>query len=98
MMLAMPFIITGRLGMSIGMHFSWNLIQGGILGLYTSGELAKVSILKTEVVNNLLTGGTFGPEGSALLVLLDLVAVFIILGVTRRDRSENLLSAELVSR
>ena len=31
-MMCLPFLITGRLGMSIGMHLSWNLFQGAVFG------------------------------------------------------------------
>ncbi|WP_298416708.1 CPBP family intramembrane glutamic endopeptidase [uncultured Kordia sp.] len=79
MMLCLPFLITGRLGMSIGMHFSWNLFQGAIFGFPISGNIAKTSIISVEMPNNLLTGGVFGPEGSILFIGLDIIAILLIL-------------------
>ncbi|WP_271766210.1 CPBP family intramembrane glutamic endopeptidase [Aquimarina algiphila] len=79
MMMCLPFLITGRLGMSIGMHFSWNLFQGVIFGFAISGNIAKVSIISVNMPNNLLTGGVFGPEGSIIFILLDIVALIFIL-------------------
>ncbi|WP_271785256.1 CPBP family intramembrane glutamic endopeptidase [Aquimarina algiphila] len=79
MMMCLPFLITGRLGMSIGMHFSWNLFQGVIFGFAISGNIAKVSIISVNMPNNLLTGGVFGPEGSVIFILLDIVALIFIL-------------------
>ncbi|WP_282079545.1 CPBP family intramembrane glutamic endopeptidase [Aquimarina algiphila] len=79
MMMCLPFLITGRLGMSIGMHFSWNLFQGVIFGFAISGNIAKVSIISLNMPNNLLTGGVFGPEGSIIFILLDIVALIFIL-------------------
>lgn len=77
--MCLPFLITGRLGMSIGMHFSWNLLQGVIFGFAISGNIAKASIISVEMPNNLLTGGIFGPEGSIIFVLLDIIALILIL-------------------
>ena len=79
MMMCLPFLITGRLGMSIGLHFSWNLIQGAVFGFAISGNTSKASIINIEVLDNILTGGVFGPEGSILFVVLDVIAVMIIL-------------------
>lgn len=79
MMLAIPFLLTGRLGMSIGIHFSWNLLQGAVLGAGVSGNLAKVSIIQIQMPDNLFTGGAFGPEGSVLILFLDMIAAGIIL-------------------
>ncbi|WP_420575034.1 CPBP family intramembrane glutamic endopeptidase [Kordia sp.] len=79
MMMCLPFLITGRLGMSIGMHFSWNLVQGAVFGFPISGNIAKASIISVEMPNNLLTGGIFGPEGSIVFILLDIIAIVLIL-------------------
>lgn len=79
MMMCLPFLITGRLGMCIGMHFSWNFIQGVVLGFAISGNLAKSSIISVEMPNNLITGGVFGPEGSVIFLSLDIFALLIIL-------------------
>ena len=44
-MLSVPFLLTGRLAMSIGIHFSWNWIMGGIYGLPVSGLDGRRSVL-----------------------------------------------------
>ncbi len=79
LIICLPFLISGRLGMSIGMHFSWNLIQGAVLGFANSGHIAKASFIHSSLLDNIWTGGTFGPEGSVLLLILDLLALGIIL-------------------
>lgn len=78
-MMCLPFLITGRLGMSIGMHLSWNLFQGAVFGFAISGNVAKASIMKVSILDNLITGGTFGAEGSILLIVLDIIAITLIL-------------------
>jgi uncharacterized protein len=92
LMLAIPFLMTGRLGMSIGIHFSWNLLLGAVLGAGVSGNLAKVSVLRMLTPDNLFTGGAFGPEGSVLVLLLDSIAVGIIFLWWKTQKQKNLLS------
>jgi membrane protease YdiL (CAAX protease family) len=96
LMLAIPFLITGRLGMSIGIHFSWNLLLGAVLGAGVSGNLAKVSVIRMLTPDNLFTGGAFGPEGSVLVLLLDLIAVGIIFLWWKTQKQKSLLSPMIV--
>ncbi|WP_299105904.1 CPBP family intramembrane glutamic endopeptidase [uncultured Tenacibaculum sp.] len=77
--MCLPFLITGRLGMSIGMHLSWNFFQGAVFGFAISGNIAKASIMEISILDNLITGGTFGAEGSVLFILLDIIAFGLLL-------------------
>lgn len=77
--LCLPLLITGNIAMPIAMHFSWNLVQGAILGFPVSGYPAKVSVLQLHIENNSWTGGAFGPEASVLLVGLNLLSIAAIL-------------------
>lgn len=86
--ICLPFILTGRLGMSIGMHFSWNFIQGIIMGFAVSGNTHKVTLLVIETKDNLLTGGAFGIEASILCTLSSFLAYFMILAWKRRVKSQ----------
>lgn len=79
MMICLPFLITARLGMSIGLHFSWNLVQGAFFGFPISGNIAKASIISIETSENIFTGGKFGPEGSIFFLLLNILAIVFIL-------------------
>ncbi|MFD0964981.1 CPBP family intramembrane glutamic endopeptidase [Pseudofulvibacter geojedonensis] len=95
-MMCLPFLITGRLGMSIGMHLSWNLFQGAIFGFAISGNIAKASFLSVSTPDNLLTGGSFGAEGSILFILLDIVAVLMILYWKKRNHFDNLVNPYII--
>ncbi|MCW9708481.1 CPBP family intramembrane glutamic endopeptidase [Fodinibius salsisoli] len=68
--LAIPYIITGNLALSIGLHFSWNFVQGGILGFAVSGIRLDASVIQiTQKGPIFWTGGVFGPEAGLLGVL-----------------------------
>jgi uncharacterized protein len=97
-MLAIPFLITGRLGMSIGIHFSWNLLQGAVFGAGVSGNLAKVSMIRILTPDNIFTGGAFGPEGSVLILLLDIIAVGLIFLWWKIQKQKQFLSPVIIER
>lgn len=72
--LAMPFVVRGDLGGSIGLHFGWNLMQCW-LGMAVSGnEVEGAWVTRTLTPGHALwTGGVFGAEGG----LAGLIAVVI---------------------
>ncbi len=66
---------------SFGLHLGWNFTQTGIFNFPVSGEnfFPDVFFIHVDVsnsVNDLLTGGKFGPEGSVLATVLILIAIF----------------------
>lgn len=77
LVLGIAYIITRSLWLPIFFHFSWNFIQGPILGFRVSG-LTFESIMSIEVNGSqLLTGGEYGFEGSvicSILLLLTFIA------------------------
>jgi len=69
-MLALPYILTGRLWISIGLHFSWNFMQGAVLGFPVSGLPIRTSIIQTtQQGSDWFTGGAFGPEAGVVGLL-----------------------------
>lgn len=78
-MLAVPFIITGRLAFSIGIHFSWNFFQGGVFGFRVSGTEVRTSLIQIQQGGpEWWTGGAFGPEAG----LIGVLGILLILGLT----------------
>ncbi|MEM9086863.1 MAG: lysostaphin resistance A-like protein [Pseudomonadota bacterium] len=79
---AVPMLMTGRLGMSIGLHAAWNFAQSSIFGLPMSGNASSVSLLSiTHEAPDWWSGGSYGPEaglagllGTALMAILAWVA------------------------
>ncbi len=65
--LAYPYIKSKSLGISVGMHLSWNYFQGNIFGMPVSGLRMNEALAETLITGpDLITGGQFGPEGGAI--------------------------------
>ncbi|GAB5410269.1 MAG: type II CAAX endopeptidase family protein [Balneolaceae bacterium] len=79
-MLAIPYVITGRLSYSVGLHFSWNFFQGGFFGFRVSGIPIRKSVIDIQQGGNpIWTGGSFGPEGGLIgLVAILLISLFFV--------------------
>ena len=84
-MFGLPYIITGRLSIPIGLHISWNFFQGGIYGMPVSGIPTRVSLLQTRIEGPLQwTGGRFGPEASMVgLIAVAILTICILLYLRR---------------
>ncbi len=68
-MLAACYALTRTLWVPIGLHFGWNVAAGGIFSVVVSGNGASKGLLDATMSGPaLVTGGTFGPEGSLLSV------------------------------
>jgi hypothetical protein len=78
-------IRTGSLAWSIGFHATWDWSQSFLFGTRDSGLVTKGSLLLTRPVGPAwLSGGSAGPEGSVLvLLILAMIAVLIEFGLPR---------------
>lgn len=75
--LAVPYILTGSLSLSVGLHFSWNFMMAGVWGFPVSGMEIEYSIIHIKQGGTeLWTGGAFGPEAG----LMGLLGMAIMLG------------------
>ncbi|MDR9418265.1 CPBP family intramembrane glutamic endopeptidase [Gracilimonas sp.] len=80
-MLAIPFVVTGRLALSIGLHFSWNFFQGGVFGFRVSGMEIRSSIIQVQQGGpDWWTGGAFGPEAGVIGILGILLIIIMSVG------------------
>jgi len=66
--LALPYILTRQLWISIGLHIGWNFAEGVIYGLPVSGIDTFRLIHSSVSGSELLTGGGFGPEAGLILI------------------------------
>jgi len=88
MMLGSGYVLTGRLAIPIGLHFTWNFFQGNVFGFPVSGiDFSGASFLSTRQAGPaLLTGGPFGPEAGLLAPAATAIGVLLIaLRVRRRS-------------
>lgn len=83
-MLAAAFMLTRRLWLAIGIHAGWNFTQTGLFGVATSGQ-AGTGLLKGELSGPVwLSGGNFGPEASAVAVVVCVAMGLTLLGLAHR--------------
>jgi uncharacterized protein len=70
LMLAIPYLLTGELAISIGIHITWNLFQGSVFGLAVSGMHDETSLITVESGGpDFWTGGDYGAEGGLLATI-----------------------------
>lgn len=63
------YLSTGQLWLSMGMHIGWNFFQSAIFGFAASGHAEDQTLFSHDpAAADWLSGGSFGPEGSVLIV------------------------------
>jgi membrane protease YdiL (CAAX protease family) len=72
--MGIPYMITGRLWMSIGMHIGWDFTEESLLGVNTTDGL--LQSMPDPAHSVFLTGGTYGPDGSLFAALVG--ALFVV--------------------
>jgi len=85
-LLGITYCYNRNIWFGFALHYSWNLVQGPILGIPVSG-LILPSIIATEIKGpELITGGQFGLEGSLIQGLL---MVICCIGLWLLNTTEN---------
>jgi len=86
-LLAIPYILTRQLWISIGLHIGWNFAEGVIYGLPVSG-MDTFHIVNSSVSGpQFLTGGAFGPEAGLILIPALALGMFLIWNYIKSSRS-----------
>lgn len=88
--LGLGYVLTGRLGIPIGLHITWNFFQGNVYGFPVSGGAFDYAsfIAITQGGPPLWTGDAFGPEAGLLGLGAILLGSALTLGWVRlRDDS-----------
>lgn len=100
--LAAGYILTGELGISIGLHITWNFFQGPVFGFPVSGGTFGPSVFGIEQGgSDVITGGAFGPEAgliglAAMLVGTVLIAIRVRMRNGELRLQDRLTKPELV--
>ncbi|MGQ4832559.1 MAG: CPBP family intramembrane glutamic endopeptidase [Candidatus Asgardarchaeia archaeon] len=76
-LLGFAYIKTRNIYTVTAFHFAWNISEGLIFGLPVSGHRYQ-GIIKINPLDNILTGGAYGPEGGLIGVVIT-VLIFIML-------------------
>jgi membrane protease YdiL (CAAX protease family) len=81
--LALPYILTRQLWLSIGLHIGWNFFEGVVFGFPVSG-LETFRLLRHTVSGpDLWTGGAFGPEAGLLVIPALLLGSLLVFAFTK---------------
>jgi uncharacterized protein len=64
------YIATRSLWTCVGLHWAWNLFEGPVFGTPVSGQKFDVLIRADITGPELWTGGSFGPEGGLVVLLI----------------------------
>lgn len=89
-LLGASFLYTRNLCFPVVLHWFWNWLQGPVLGYEVSGMDSGETLLTLRLTgSDLLTGGSFGFEGSLLCTVLLVAGTLAIVGYyERRGRKE----------
>lgn len=78
-LLGVAYTYTRNLWYAIGLHLFWNWLQGPVLGYEVSGTRSGTALFTLHRSgNDLLSGGSFGFEGSLICTLLTAVAILSV--------------------
>jgi len=90
-LLALAYAWSRNIGLPAGIHMGWNFAQASLFGAKVSGLDQPFSLVKAELAGpDLLTGGTFGVEGSVIALGLCIavsLGLFALIARHRRWRS-----------
>ena len=81
-LLALVYLKYNNLSAPVGMHFTWNFFQS-LFGFAVSGQsVGGLFTIHHPQNNELITGGAFGLEGSALLIPVILIGIWYLVKST----------------
>lgn len=92
LLLGLSYVWSGSLALPVGIHVAWGFFEEFVFGFANSGQAPANSLLQnTGSGPALWTGGTFGPEGGLLILILIAVDVLLVWlwTINRRGMREN---------
>jgi len=87
--LGLAYTTTGNLWLPIGLHFSWNFLQGPVLGIAVSGQALDSGWKLLDLTGPaIFTGGAFGLEGGLIATLVTSLGIGAMVAAPRCPRDE----------
>lgn len=85
--LGLGFVLTGELAIPIGLHITWNFLQGNVFGFPVSGTKAGATFIAIEQGGpDWMTGGAFGPEAGVIGLLAIALGCWLTVVWVKRTR------------
>ncbi len=82
-LLSVAWLRTHGLWLGWGLHFAWNASMGVLFGLPVSGLTRFSSVVETTASGPAwLTGRFYGPEGSAVAIVVILIGLIVLVRLT----------------
>lgn len=88
---AMLSIHTQEIWTVCAVHSVWNFAQGNLFGFEVSGIVPTASLFQTaasKAANDILTGGSFGPEGGLIVTGVITVSLIILILIQKRGANK----------
>lgn len=83
-LLSIAYLRTRALWLPWGLHFAWNASMGLLFGFPTSGMTEFNPVISSNTIGPAwLTGGEYGPEGSAIAVIVMVLLMIALVKATR---------------
>jgi len=97
LLLGLAFLLTRNLWLPAGLHAGWNFAQAGLFGMAVSGTRMP-GVLETSLAgSDLVTGGSFGVEASAVTLLVLAGSSAVLVFVLQRRSAGSWGSASMAS-
>lgn len=94
--LGLGYVLSGELGISIGLHITWNFFQGVVFGFPVSGGAPEASFVGIQQLGpDWMTGGAFGPEAGAIGLIAILLGCGLIYLWVKQTRGAVSLKEQL---
>lgn len=89
-LLALAYERYERLWFPIGIHLTWNILSGPILGYPVSGFVSQTTVLSTTAARGpgWITGGAFGIEGSVVITIAEIIGIVSLQFVRHQTEPE----------
>jgi membrane protease YdiL (CAAX protease family) len=79
LMYGVAFLGSGRIWLSLGLHFAWNFVQAPVLGFPFLGK--EIGLVQQSPIGNaFINGGSYGPEAGLIGMVFRFVAIALLVG------------------